>query len=344
MFTFNLKDLDISQCSDELLNNIEIEVTEEIEEILQALQNEKNPNYVEEVLFDDESVYNEEYMAEADYEKELEKVIPVLEAYISASKEYNKAITKSSWPVLHEAKIDSWSRFQDEIEWPWVAFDLYNQKLDNRLSQVTPTQEQWEAARAKRLEIQNRICGFYKDSSGQWKTDYRNRSVTVDRISVTRPAYETAINATRACSEFWKTEEGKRINLLNAARREAWEAVVEAKATEMFSRYYSFVNSDLVSFYDSEALDNQDHLFQSQNELAEEYLKADTGEQEKDCSEIFLDDGTEDDIESHKHICNPRGMWNYRTEYQCKKSGRIIANNSMAKEDVDSLLSYVDSF
>jgi hypothetical protein len=376
MFTFNLSELDISKCSTEMLDNLEVEVTWDVLEVLDKASKDKklaSTNGVEEVLFDDEPGYFspktsiiegkvvevithpsidgdvnnpvETYNFKYDTERFFSDNIDALETYLAAAKVFDKAAVK--WNNLKQTKLELWNEFQMEMDVPWVAFDRFNTKLDARLETLAregkvPTAEQWTKAREMRLQLQDKACKFYQNNEGQWKIDVRNPSMTTQRFQYTNGIFQKALEATRACSGFWTTAEGKELNIVSDIRRQAWLTLEENGATQLFQDYNNYLASEVgVSFYDAAEYDEQVVNAQSQNELLEEILSVESGEVSNNGQEVFLDDdGSFDDSSCVNHrIAHPRGFWRAKENF----SAGIVIFQKQDETNIASQDKMIDS-
>jgi hypothetical protein len=231
------------------------------------------------------------------------------------------------------------------MEFPWMAFNAFDAKLDARLEILardgkTPTTEQWEKARAMRLALQDKACRFYKNEMGEWKIDIRNPSITTERYVYTNKLFQQAMAATKACSAFWTTKEGQELNAVNEVRRNAWEVLEEAGATNLFVVYNNFITSEVgLSFYDAEEYDNQVVNAQSQTDMLEEILKVEQGEVDNNGQEVFLDDDAafDDSSFANHRVASPRGFWRPRENF---RRGRVVfqAADKMEVAAQDSMI------
>jgi hypothetical protein len=203
---------------------LNLEVTPEIEEILYLAAKDKgtltDTILVEEELDDTQST---DIKPGVDYERLLEKAIPFLDNYISLSRRLDKAMDKLGWLDLTTARKDAWERFLEEMDWNWFALDQWDAKGDARLLQLAalgeePNPEGWNSFLSRRAEIIGE-CEEYQSA----------------RISKTYPLYQTALKATEACRSFWKSAEGKAINILRERRREAFLALQQPIVGEVNS-------------------------------------------------------------------------------------------------------------
>jgi hypothetical protein len=193
---------DFSRAESDLLN---LEVTDEIEDLIYALAKEKGlvaQPLVEDVLFDDGQVPNDGI----DYDRALSNAIPIFDKYFEVSLELDKAVDLTGWNAMRTRRQTWWSHFQEEMDTNWLKLTAFEAKGDRQLFLLglkgkEPTEAQW-----------TRFMGIRKTIMKDC-LDMQNK-----RYEFTSGIYQKCLQVTTQAREFWKTPQGEAINKLRSIR------------------------------------------------------------------------------------------------------------------------------
>jgi len=196
--------------SDEENALLNLEVTPEIENLLYEHAKEKGslPEPLVEEEIDD--AYAEEYEG-PDHERNLDNAIPLLDEYFRVSDLLDKAIDEFGWGSLSSRRAKWWSLFKEEVDFNWTKLDVWEEKVDKRLHQLSrlgkqPTDEQWQ----KTFEIRGNLVRYAK-------------ALEKNRWAYTSSIFKKALKVNADCRAFWKSPKGQAINKIRQERRDLYK-------------------------------------------------------------------------------------------------------------------------
>jgi len=161
--------------------------------------------------------------------------IDVMEQYIWWAEQEDESAAQARFLELREAKNTAWTRYHEEMDWNWLAYDVYEAKLNTMLKVLEakgeePTEKSWNAAMAYLSKLQRSIVRWYTDKrTGEARADfqgYQGQTVYTRRNRITYPLLQEALRLTAEYKAFWESEEGKELSELKAEKKAAWKDVL----------------------------------------------------------------------------------------------------------------------
>lgn len=191
---------------------LNMEVTPYIEEILHQAALEKGT--IPEPLVENE--IDDEYQSThptVDREARLNEAISLFDKYFELGNQINEACYKFGWSELAAARDMAWSVFNEEMEYNWLSLDLFDDKIEKRMTQLSskgeePSEDGWQ----RYLEMRQQRLRRVKD-------------IQHARYPSTRKLFDRARQLTKQCRDFWQTENGKEINQLRTERQELYKTL-----------------------------------------------------------------------------------------------------------------------
>ena len=194
---------------------LNMEVTPYIEEILYQAALEKGtiPEPLVENEIEDSYDATSDKWKELDREARLNDAIPLFDKYFELSNKIDKACHHFGWSELSAAKDMAWSIFNEEMEYNWLSLDLFDDKIEQRMTQLSskgeePSEDGWQ----RYLEMRQQRLRRVKD-------------IQHARYPSTRSFFDRAQALTKQCREFWKTAGGKVINQLKEQKKELFKTL-----------------------------------------------------------------------------------------------------------------------
>ncbi len=180
-----------------------------------------------------------------DLERQLMDNLDLFEEYIRITVE--REPLQKKWEILRYRRNTWWSLFREEMDFNWMRLDLFDQRFNKWVEthikeRTKPTGKQWREAKAMRSLV---FKECKKMVSRRWDT--------------TNKVFLKAMDATRACQAFWRTEEGMYLSQLNDLRSTLWNQIQELDVT--FEDYNNLLQTEFNPYWttgDTEEVDTME--------------------------------------------------------------------------------------
>ena len=291
-----------NQYTKDELDILNMEVTPEIEAVLATMLMEKAMK---------DALSYVPMVQGPDTERTLLDNLDLFEDYISLTNE--RAPYQAKWETPRYARNMWWSLFKEEMDYNWMELDLFEGKLEGRMRLVTPTEDQWNKAKAIRKMIYGRCI----------RTQNRRRTMTYG-------IYLKAKAATEKCQAFWKTADGIKLSNLNDMRSSVWNAITDLDCT--WEDYNNLVNLEFNKYWTTGDTEEIDGMELMANTITE-YM------------DMLEDASHSEDAEMDAVESKASGYWNHRN---AAKSFHVAKDKVLADETEEayqrSLVDFMDTY
>lgn len=288
---------------DEVLT-LNMEVTPEIQALLDTMLLEK--------AMKEAQAYVPQYGSGVDRERQLYDNLDLFDLCTSLTNEV-EAMEKGTWEVLRYNRAMWWSLFKEEMDAPWLEYDQFVTKLDKRMREVAPTDEQWSKAMSLKSLIYQRCMRKQQDRRG-----------------ITYPIYQKALAATEKCKAFWKTPYGRRLSVLKKELDAVWKAI---KALDVSWKDYNALAETELNPYLTWGGDDEEEETNQMVKDTYEYM------------DLLEDASHTEDAEYDAAQSNGPAFWSWKAAARVKH----VAKEKAIAEDMEeayqnSLVSFADEY